>query len=235
MRAVDLKPFEILTIPENQSELLRALVVLMESTGAERFGYVQLPKPFSLLERGVRPRMLSNYPDHIMRDYLRVAKKPFSMIMKAITTRQPVFFTDALTPEEVLFQRLGQQSGFQDGVIIPIRDTEDAVFCFAFRQPINRRWVDERYSRSMATLSMLVHMGIQGRQSLCPEFQVPGFTPRIKQILSLKARGLTNEQVAQILGVKPDTIKKAIRRFSERLGGLSTVELVHHMTKLGMI
>jgi hypothetical protein len=36
-------------------------------------------------------------------------------------------------------------------------------------------------------------------------------------------------------GIKPDTVKKILKRFSGRLGGYSTTELIYHMTKLGML
>lgn len=235
MRVVDLKPFEILTIPKDQAELMRSLAGLTEQIGADRFAYMQLPIPFDLMNVGVKPRTLTNYPDYILSEYLRSAKRPFNMAVRALTSRKPVFFSDALAPEEVLFRRISAEYGYRDGVIIPIADADDAVFCFAFRRPISRDWVEENFERSMNCLAMLVHMGIQGRKSLCPPFQVPGFTERVREVLALKTKGLTNEEVATALGVKPDTIKKTIRRFSERLGGLSTTELVYHMAKLGML
>lgn len=235
MRAIDLKPFELLNVPRSQGELMRALNRLTLQLGAARFGYVQLPSPRCLLRNGVVPRLLTNFPDYITQEYLKRAEYPFSQVIRALMMEHPVFFSDCKRSEEVYFNQLCRQSGFSDGIVFPIQNAQHAAFVYFFDKPVDKSWVSGYLDTPMANIAELVHMAILARPHLCPDFGIPGLTPRIREVMDLKARGYTNESVAESLGVKPDTIKKTIRRFSDRLGGRSTAELIYHLTKLGMI
>lgn len=235
MRAIDLTSYETLVIPRNQGELMRAMNSMAQQLGAARFAYTQLPEAYDLLKCGVYPRMLTNYPDHILAEANRESRSPFSYAVRALTFQKPVFFSDAITPEELYFWKLSISHGLPEGVVIPIKGTTDAVLVFIFDRPTSKDWVRTYYDSPMVKLGQMIHLAIIGNPSLCSPFVVPGLTPRVKQILRLKVWGYTNEKAAEQLGVKPDTVKKALRRFSDRMGGLSTTELVYHMTKLGML
>ena len=51
-------------------------------------------------------------------------------------------------------------------------------------------------------------------------------TPREEQVVSLVAEGIGNREVAQRLGVKENTVKKALLRIYDKLGVANRVELV---------
>jgi two-component system, NarL family, response regulator DegU len=51
-------------------------------------------------------------------------------------------------------------------------------------------------------------------------------TPREEQVMSLVAEGMANREVAQQLGIKEDTVKKALLRIYDKLGVSNRVELV---------
>lgn len=235
MRAIDLTSYQTLTIPESTGELMRAMNRLAQRLGAARFAYVLLPKPFHLLKRGVYPRVLTNFPDHIIQSYMSYAREPFSLVIRAVSLRRPVYFSDDITPEEVYFRRLSAMAGLPEGVIIPIEGTDNAALAYAFSKPISRDWVQAHRYGSIALTGKLVHMAVMGRPELCPPFVVPGLTDRVREILQLKVQGLTNEEVACRLGIKQDTVKKALQRLSSRLKGLSTMEIVYHLGKMDML
>ena len=51
-------------------------------------------------------------------------------------------------------------------------------------------------------------------------------TPREEQVVSLVAEGMGNREVAQRLGIKENTVKKALLRIYDKLGVSNRVELV---------
>lgn len=236
MRLIDLSHFEVLTVPQNQGELLRALTLRTQKMSASRFAYVRLPTPFNMLLYGVYPRVLTNFPDHIVREYIAYAQNPFSMVVKALETGQPCLFSDGVLSEEIQFYKDMQNAGFTNGIIFPIlNDSKDSAFLYFFNHSVDKSWIYQHIGRPMSILVELVDMAITGNTELCPQFVVPGLTDRVSVIMRYKAQGLTNQEIADELGVQPDSIKKAIKRFSERLGGLSTIELVYRLTKMGIL
>jgi len=220
---------------KNQGEMLRVLSLIAKDQGAARIGYVQLPTPLSFLQHGVYPRMVINFPEHILKDYLRRAYSPFSMVKLAVVERQPVFFDQAKSEEELYFVDLMSNAGFDHGVLVPIPKTESACMVYAFNNNPSRAWMLENFEIEMQDVAVVTHMTISANTEACPAFKVPGFTPRVEQLLRLKIAGYTGEAAARELGVKHDTVKKMLKRSSDRLGGVSTTELIYHLAKLGVL
>lgn len=233
MRLINLKPFESLIVPRNQGEVMRGLSKLAQKIGASRFAYVQLPIPFSLVKFKVYPRVLTNFPDAIFKGCIDDRLK---YITRAIRHNKPVFFSESTSSCPTPYpQKLHKEVGIVESVIFPIGGFSNAVILYGFDQEIDRS-IARTYPDSVpARLAELTHMAIAANPALCPGFLVPGLTQRVRQILILKALGDTNEEVGALLGIKPDTVKKTIRRLSDRLGGISTTELIYHLTKLGML
>ncbi len=235
MRFIDLKTYERMVIPRNQAELMRALTPMIQNLGAKRFGYLQVPTCFELINQGVIPKILTNFPEHITRDYFRNAITPLHLAHQVMANRIPAFISDSDKPDDVYFNGLLREANLCDGIIFPIQGTDNAVFIYFFECSVDRSWLDIHRNGPMAQIAEMTHIVITARPEMAKDFEIPGWTPRAKQVMKNKARGLTNEQIAVELGVKPDTIKKAIRRLSDRLGGLSTAELIYHLTKMGML
>jgi DNA-binding CsgD family transcriptional regulator len=234
MHEIDLNNYQSITLPKNKAELMRGLNAITQEMGCVRFAYVQLPESYELLKAGVLPKMLTNYPEIVTREYLKKAKEPFSFVVRSLRNREAVFFHDAILSEEVYFLLIGQEVGLIDGVIIPIEGVKNAAMAYAFESNVTNNWVANYNKSDMVQITKIIDMIIRANH-LCDAFDIPGLTERTRRMLLLKAQGLTNAQVGDKLGVQPDTIKKALKRLGERLGGLSTIEIVYHLATMSII
>jgi DNA-binding CsgD family transcriptional regulator len=235
MPTIKVKTLRQIAASSSESEMLRVLSLIAKDRGAARIAYVQLPMPLSLLQYGVYPRVVTTFPEYIVKEHLRLASSPFNMAELAVTTGKPVFFDQAESAEELHFVKLLSDAGLSHGIFTPIPNTESACMVYAFNNNPSRAWMLENFEIEMQDVAVVTHMTVAAKTSVCPAFKVPGFTPRVEQLLRLKIAGYTGEAAARELGIKHDTVKKMLKRASDRLGGVSTTQLIYHLTKLGVL
>jgi DNA-binding CsgD family transcriptional regulator len=220
-----------ITKVKNAPQMLRVLSVLAEGA---RVGYVELPEHLPLLKWGVLPRLLTNFPEPALKNYLRTAAQPFSAVARCVATQSPILFSEFESKEECCFFDFMKELGFLQGVIMPINGSHRSSLIFAFNWGPDSPWV-ERFVGKMQERATIVNLVIKSAGNHYVTHAVPGFTARVKEILTLKTEGYTNQQVGVQLGIKQDTVKKTLKRATERLGGVSTTELIYHLTKLGLL
>lgn len=236
MKAKNLSQLAKLDVPRTQSELTWALSGMARGLGASRFSYIQLPMPLRLVEYGVRPKILTSFPDELMRSYYRSRAAPFAISRHVIETRQFLRMADSLegglqVPAVWLEAR---ERGFGGGYIFPVDNSPDTVFIYGFDGETPES-PDFHYKSEAPTILELVRVATKGEPNLLPDFGVPGLTAQRRKILLLKTEGYTNEGIAEKMGVKPDSVKKAVSRLSAALGGMNTTEIIYHLAKLGLI
>jgi DNA-binding CsgD family transcriptional regulator len=91
-------------------------------------------------------------------------------------------------------------------IIIPITDKK--------KDEAQRR----RYIESLEeTVRELNGAGIADRDKASTDEQESTLTPREQEVLKLVARGFSNKEVADILGISPDTVKTHVRNIFSRL------------------
>lgn len=234
MRLVDLRPLHKLELPRNNGELTRALTEMVVDLGASRFGYIEIPHAPDLMRFGVRPRLLTNFPSYLIDNYVEQAKEPFSQVIRAIQEDRPHFSRDALLVEEEYFWLESKKVGYVDGLICPIPHAR-AAFCYAFDRIDYSRWPMAHYESELGSIAAKLHWAACRHNSIVPPFTVPGYTQRIRRIFELKANGRTNEEIGRMLKIRPESVKKAIGRFCQRLGGISTYEAIYHLTKMDLL
>lgn len=67
-----------------------------------------------------------------------------------------------------------------------------------------------------------------------PSRELPELSPRQREVLSSIAAGLTNQRIAERLGISPHTVKTHVERLYERLGVASRADLVRLATEAGL-
>lgn len=235
MRLIDLNLLNPIELPKSKAELTRGLSEFTLSFGVTRFGYFRLPANFDLLNHGVRPRTVNNFPEQLLKEYLDVSRTPFGILRRAIRSRAPLWISDTLNEEERLFLRLLQGFGYQDGLVVPIDIESNAVMLYAFDTLDRNLWPEKHHNTPLHSICRMVNMAATTDTSLSEDFVIPGLTPRVRQMVKLKARGFTYDEIGRQMGIQPDSAKKSLTRLSKRLGGLHTVELVYQLTRMGMI
>ena len=64
---------------------------------------------------------------------------------------------------------------------------------------------------------------------------MPDMSPRQTEILNLVAKGLSNKEIARMLGLSTDTVKEHVTRILERIGATSRTEAATMAVNLGLI
>ncbi len=64
---------------------------------------------------------------------------------------------------------------------------------------------------------------------------MPDLSPRQIEILNLVAKGLSNKEIARMLGLSTDTVKEHVTRILERIGATSRTEAATIAVNLGLI
>lgn len=64
---------------------------------------------------------------------------------------------------------------------------------------------------------------------------MPGLSPRQIEILNFVAKGLSNKEIARMLGLSTDTVKEHVTRILERIGATSRTEAATIAVNLGLI
>ena len=64
---------------------------------------------------------------------------------------------------------------------------------------------------------------------------MPDMSPRQTEILNLVAKGLSNKEIANVLGLSADTVKEHVTRILERIGATSRTEAASIAINLGLI
>jgi DNA-binding CsgD family transcriptional regulator len=59
-----------------------------------------------------------------------------------------------------------------------------------------------------------------------PAASAPELTPRQRQTLTLLAAGCSTMQMAELMGLSPDTVRNHVKRLFRRLGARSRVEAI---------
>lgn len=207
--------------------------------GADYFAVAQLPRPHSSVNRGIFPRYITNAPQ----DMLEVYQGSPNSFCKAIELLQEgrdwyFWWTKAGLPTESPNSILMRQFGVKEGVSLVdsgfIYDTALAFFTTSLAPNVFREKMQVHLGRIREEVRVVAPL-THGIEDLMRPPIVPGLTPRIRTIMRLKVDGLTDEEIADQLCVQPDTVKKALRRFRQRLQVNNTVELTHLLTRLNVI
>ena len=64
---------------------------------------------------------------------------------------------------------------------------------------------------------------------------MPDLSPRQIEILNFVAKGLSNKEIARMLGLSTDTVKEHVTRILERIGATSRTEAATIAVNLGLI
>ena len=64
---------------------------------------------------------------------------------------------------------------------------------------------------------------------------MPELSPRQMEILNLVAKGFSNKEIAEIIGISPDTVKEHVANIFQRIGASSRAEAATLAVNLGLI
>ena len=64
---------------------------------------------------------------------------------------------------------------------------------------------------------------------------MPELSPRQIEILNLVAKGFSNKEIAEIIGISPDTVKEHVANIFQRIGASSRAEAATLAVNLGLI
>ena len=64
---------------------------------------------------------------------------------------------------------------------------------------------------------------------------MPELSPRQMEILNLVAKGFSNKEIAEIIGISPDTVKEHVANIFQRIGASSRAEAATIAVNLGLI
>jgi DNA-binding NarL/FixJ family response regulator len=68
-----------------------------------------------------------------------------------------------------------------------------------------------------------------------PTRQQPNLTPREKKVLRLVCEGLSNTDIALVLGVSPETVKSELKRIFRKIGVHNRVQAAVLLVKQGWV
>lgn len=89
----------------------------------------------------------------------------------------------------------------------------------------------ERRGRLAAAPATGAPLGEGGQSQLANDT----LTPREAEVLTLVAKGQTNQQIARTLAISPSTVKRHIRRVSAKLGVRDRVQAAVRTVELGLL
>lgn len=98
-------------------------------------------------------------------------------------------------------------------------------------------------SSSRSEIVEAIRGAMAGKQVLSDEIRhtienfssMPELSPRQMEILNLVAKGFSNKEIAEIIGIAPDTVKEHVANIFQRIGASSRAEAATLAVNLGLI
>lgn len=140
---------------------------------------------------------------------------------------------NSLSQKKRRFVTLMQENGLLFGVGIPLfgPKSREAYASVGFKNP-----VDPKSDCGVTMIQMIMQACHQKMSRIISESgNVPKLSPREKEILVWVGKGKSNNDIAGILELSPDTVSTYLRRVFDKLGSRDRVGATVRALKLGII
>lgn len=215
---------------------LTALSRFVERYGFERIYLGQLVNPASV---PARERLyLSDWPDELQAERRsRVAILQDPVALCALTARRPFRWEEAharATQEGRRIIDMVHNYGILDGVMFPMHAIDHPTGGVSLGAS-TRVDLSPLAWRELEIVCQAAYYHLEGTFGPFPYQKLAELTPREAECTGLAAAGKSNWEIAAILGIREDTVKKTLKRASEKLGAVNRAHLVATAIRTGRI
>lgn len=221
---------------EGLTETLGVLSRFVEAYGFERIYLGQLVNPASVATRDML--YLSDWPDELQaerRSQMAILHDPIARC--ALTSRRPFRWQEAHAQATREGQRvidMVHNYGILDGVMFPMHAIDHLTggVSLGTSVPVD---LSPLAIQELEIVCQAAYYHLEGQLGPFPYQKLAQLTPRESECVGLAAAGKTNWEIAAILGVREDTVKKTLKRAGEKLGTVNRAHLVATAIRTGRI
>lgn len=221
---------------ESLTETLGVLSHFVEAYGFERIYLGQLVNPAALAPR--ERLYLSDWPEELQaerRSQMAILQDPIALC--ALTSRRPFRWQEAHAQATRDGQRIidmVHNYGIIDGVMFPMHAIDHLPGGVSLGTSVLLE-LSPIAIQELEIVCQAAYYHLEGVLGPFPYQKLAQLTPREGECVGLAAAGKTNWEIAAILGIREDTVKKTLKRAGEKLGTVNRAHLVATAIRTGKI
>lgn len=209
--------FPAILSAETVDDLQKVLEQITRALGFDFYLYgAHIPQSF------IRPQelILTNYPQSWWDQYIQEGyRRQDPVIAEAGSSIKPIFWRNIIAQSPEFFGEAAGH-GLRSGLTVTVRGPHADAALLSVSMDDVRKSVDQLYWDRLPGLQLLltlVHDAVL-RLVGADLFPVAKLTPRQQEILNFVADGKSNDMIADILCVTPETVKKHLKAIAIRFG-----------------
>lgn len=218
------------------AEAVRLLAGFVERYGFERIYLGQLVNPAAVATRDIL--YVSDWPDDLQaerRSQMAILHDPIARC--ALTAKRPFGWAEAheyATRQGRLIIDMVHNYGIRDGVMFPMHAIDSPVGGVSLGSS-NMLDIGKVALSELEIVCQTAYYHLEALKGPFPYQKVARLTDRETECVRFAAAGKSNWEIAAILGIQEDTVKKTLRRASAKLGTVNRAHLVAVAIRTGQV
>lgn len=218
------------------AEAVSVLAGFVERYGFERIYLGQLVNPAAVATRDIL--YVSDWPDDLQaerRSQMAILHDPIARC--ALTAKRPFRWQEAhdhATRQGRRIIDMVHNYGIRDGVMFPMHALDSPVGGVSLGSG-NRMDLGNVDISELEIVCQCAYYHLEALKGPFPYQKVARLSDRETECVRFAAAGKSNWEIATILGIREDTVKKTLRRASDKLGAVNRAHLVAAAIRSGQV